>query len=299
RLEIDEKSIQPAEDVILSRDDILEVSFHGTSGQSAEYLLSGDAWRPMTEVLEGASGKPSGLYRASLVVTPSSDLTNSPVRFRLHAKAAEAKGVKLVGEGVVEVASRAGVAFWDEGKLRLVRAMGDGTSVRFGIHEVRLGGPYLTELSRGTVLRVTGMRGSNYHVQLCPYLDGWVSSRDVEWAPAGTPLPHLSFTDLSVFGSEQADRAAIAYSAPVPFAVTPTVSPTGRAAIDIDLYGAHNAATWISHRPTSKAVREVTIQQVGTDHVRLRVELNSKQLWGYRYAVTNNAVVLTVRRPPK
>jgi N-acetylmuramoyl-L-alanine amidase len=183
--------------------------------------------------------------------------------------------------------------------LRLVRVADGGASVSFGIHEVRLGGPYLTELSPGTVLRVTGMRGGNYHVRLSPDLDGWVGSRDVEWAPAGTPMPHLSFTDLSVFGSEQADRVAIPYGSPVPFAVTPTVSPNGRAAIDIDFYGAHNAATWLSHRPTAKAVREVTIQQVGADHVRLRVELNSQQLWGYRCAVTNNAVVLTVRRPPK
>ena len=299
RLEINAKSIEPAEDVILSRGDILELSFRGTPGQSAEYALSADAWRPMGEILDERSGKPSGLYRASLVVTPSSDLSNSPVRFRLRAKAPEASGVKIAGERVVEVASRAGVGFWDEGKLRLVRVADGGASVSFGIHEVRLGGPYLAELSRGTVLRVTGMRGSNYHVQLCPDLDGWVGRRDVEWAPGGTPGPHLSFTDVSVFGSGQADRVAIPYDSPAPFAVTPTVSPGGRAAIDIDFYGAHNAATWISHRPTAKAVREVTIQQVGTDHVRLRVELNGRQLWGYQCAVTNDAVVLTVRRPPK
>ncbi len=299
RLEIDEKSIEPAEEDILSHGDILEVSFRGTPGQSAEYSLSADAWRPMAEVLDERSGKSSGLYRASLVVTPTPDLTTSPVRFRLQAKTPEGSGVRITGERVVEVASRAGVGFWDDGKLRLVRVVTDGASVSFGIHEVRLGGPYLTELSRGTVLRVTGMRGGNYHVQLCPDLDGWVGSRDVEWAPAGTPMPHLSFTDLSVLGSEQVDRVAIPYGSPVPFAVTPTVSPSGRAAIDLDLYGAHNAATWLSHRPTAKAVREVTIQQVGVEHVRLRVELKGKQLWGYKYAVTNNAIVLTVRRPPR
>ena len=299
RLGIDEKSIEPAEDVILSRGEILDVSFRGTPGQSAEYSLTADAWRPMAEVLDERFGKPSGLYRASLVATVTSDVTNSPVRFRLQAKAVEANGVKITGERVVESASRAGVGFWDEGKLRLVRVADGGASVSFGIHEVRLGGPYLTELSRGTVLHVIGMRGSNYHVRLSPDLDGWVGSRDVAWAPAGTPMPHLAFTDVSVYGNEQADRVVIPYESPVPFAVTPAVSPSGRATIEIDFYGAHNAATWISHRPTAKAVREVTIKQVSTDHVRLCVELNGKQLWGYKCAVTNNAVVLTVRRPPK
>ena len=86
RLEMMTKSIEPAQDVILSRGDILELSFRGTPGQKAEYSLSADAWQPMTEAMEDASGKPSGLYRASLVATPDSDRTNSPVHFRLQAK---------------------------------------------------------------------------------------------------------------------------------------------------------------------------------------------------------------------
>jgi N-acetylmuramoyl-L-alanine amidase len=299
RLEIDDKSIEPAQEVILSRGDILELSFRGTPGQGAEYSLSAAPWRPMAEMLDERSGKSSGLYRASLVATPTSDLINSPVRFRLQAKAPEANGVKITGESLVEVASRAGVGFWEEGKLRLVRVTDDGAAMSFGIHEVRLGGPYLAELSRGTLLRVTGMTGSSYHVRLSPDADGWVESRTVEWAPAGTPIPHLAFTDVSAYGNDRADVVAIPYGSPVPFAVAPTLSPAGRAAIEIDFYGAHNAATWISHRPTAKVVREVTIRQMGTDHLRLCVELTGKQLWGYKCEVTNNAVVLTVRRPPK
>jgi N-acetylmuramoyl-L-alanine amidase len=112
-------------------------------------------------------------------------------------------------------------------------------------------------------------------------------------------MPHLAFTDVSAYGNDLVDLVAIPYGSPVPFSVAPTVSPAGRAAIEIDFYGAHNAATWISHRPTAKVVREVTIRQVGTDHLRLCVELKGKQLWGYKCAVTNNAVVLTIRRSPK
>ncbi len=221
------------------------------------------------------------------------------MRFRLQTRPPETNGAKITGERVVEVASKAKVGFWDEATLRMVRVAEDGAPMSFGLHEVRLGGPYLAEMSRGTLLRVTGMRGDSYHVRLSPDYDGWVGSRDVEWAPAGTPMPHLAFTDVSAYGNDQVDVVAIPYGSPVPFAVAPTVSPSGRAAIEIDFYGAHNATTWISHRPTAKVVREVTIRQVGTDHLRLCVELKGKQLWGYKCAVTNNAVVLTIRRPPK
>jgi N-acetylmuramoyl-L-alanine amidase len=299
RLEIDTASIEPAQDAILSRGDILELSFRGTPGQGAEYCLAADTWRPMAEAPDAGPGKPSGLYRASFVASPSSDIISSSVRFRLQAKAHGTNALKIIGEAVVEAASKGKVGFWDESKLRLVRVADRGVSMSFGLHEVRLGGPYLAELSRGTVLRVTGMRGANYHVLLSPDCDGWVESREVEWAPAGTPLPHLAFTDVSAYGDNLVDRVGIPYPAPVPFAVTPTVSPAGRSAIEIDFYGAHNALTWISHRPTAKVVREVTVKQVGTDHLRLCVELKGKQLWGYKCEVTNNAVVLTVRRPPR
>jgi len=130
-------------------------------------------------------------------------------------------------------------------------------------------------------------------------MDGWIGRRGVEWAQEGMPLPHLSFTDLSAYGNETEDRVVIPYLAPVPFAVTPTWSPAGRAAIAIDFYGAHNATTWISQRPTAKAVREVTVRQVASDHLRVCVELKGKQIWGYKWAATNRAVVLTVRRPPQ
>ena len=98
RLAIEQAGIEPAQDVILSRGDILELSFRGTPSQSAEYSLSADTWQPMAEVLDEASGKPSGLYRTSLVATPSSDLANSPVRFRLQAKSPGTNGVKIIGE---------------------------------------------------------------------------------------------------------------------------------------------------------------------------------------------------------
>lgn len=286
-LEIDPESIEPAQDVILSRGDILQLSFHGTRGQKAEYALSPGNWQPMTEAREDASARLTGLYRASLAATPNSDTTSAPVLFRLQNKGFE-----------TNTTSKAKVAFWDESKLRLARVTEDGAGVSFGLHEVRLGGPYLTELPAGTLLRVTGMRGNNYHVRLTSATDGWISSRDIEWAPAGTPAPHLSFTDLSVYGNESVDRVTIPYPVPVPFAVVPTLSSAGRAALAIDFYGAHHAATWISHRPTARTIREVTLQQAAADHLRVCVELQTKQLWGYHYAVTNRALVLTVRRPP-
>lgn len=298
RIEIDTRSIQPARNLILSRGDILEISFRGTPGQKAEYRLASLAWEPMAEALDPGSGKPSGLYRATQVAMPSANAPGEPVRFRLRANPATTNDVELIGAPVLEISSQANVGYWDAATLRLVRVTEDGTPMSSGLHEVRLGGPYLAELSRGTLLRVTGMAGSSYHVRLSPDCDGWVESRDVEWAPPGTPLPHLAFTDLSAYGDDSVDFVSIPYTARVPFAVTPAVSAGGQAAVQIDFFGAHNATTWISHRPTAKVLREVTVRQVATDHLQVCAELKGNQLWGYKWSVTNNSVRLSIRRPP-
>lgn len=299
RLAIDAESLEPAQNCILSRGDVLELSFRGTPGQAAEYCLSAGDWQPMHETRDAATGQPTGFYRAAFVAGATADTTNAPVRFRLRARPNEADGLRVAGGPVVEVSGRATVDLWDETRLRLVRVTEEGVGLSFGLHEVRLGGPYLAELPAGTLLRVTGMREGNYHVRLSPGQDGWIARRAVEWAPPGTPPPHLSFTSLSVGGNEAADLVAIPYSAPVPFAVTPARSAAGRAALEIDFYGAHHAATWISHRPAARVIREVTVQQVAAGHLRVSVELNGAQLWGYQWGVTNDAVMLRVRRPPK
>ena len=298
-LEIDPDSIEPARNAFLTRGDVLELSFRGTPGQMAEFRLPNADWRPMAEIPAPETSTPSGLYRASLVATPATDSAPEPVRFRLRSANVGTNDSRAAGEAVIEAASKAKVGFWDEATVRLAQVKGDGAALSFGMHEVRLGGPYLAELPAGTLLRITGMQDNNYRVRLSPELDGWVASRDVEWAPPGTILPHLAFTDLSAYGDAFADYVSIPYPARVPFSVTPTISPGGRAAIEIDFFGAHHAATWISHRPTAKTVREVTVKQVATDHLRACVELQGRLLWGYQWSVTNNSVRLSVRRPPK
>ncbi len=296
-LEIRPDTIRPSANVFLAPGDVLELGLRGTPGQAAEFRLAGLDWQPMTEAMAPEAGKPSGLYRATLVATTQPEVTAEPVQFRLRP-ASNTKEANLAGAKEVAAASSGKVGFWDQATLRLAQVSNDGAGLSFGMHEVRLGGPYLAELPAGTLLRVTGMQGDNYRVRLSPDFEAWIARRDVEWAPPGTPAPHLSFTDLSAYGDKSVDYVSIPYPARIPFSVTPATSPAGRAAIDVDFFGAHNAATWISHRPTAKAVREVTVRQVATDHVRVRVELHARQLWGYQWSVTNNAFRLTVRRPP-
>jgi N-acetylmuramoyl-L-alanine amidase len=297
RLMIDGKSIRPARDVILAPGEELEVGFEGTPGQIAHFRLPTGKWVEMSEMKDADSDAPTGRYRGAAAIRVGYDIDPNPLRVRLRAT----RGSRVRGRRSVIANAEGKVGVWGSEKVRLAVAKDDGTPLAFGLHEVRLGGPYLAEVTSGTILRIVGQRGSNYHVRLSGDTDAWVSMNAVEWAPAGTEIPHLMFTNLSSIGNEDDDydQVIIPYHSAAPFAITPVTGTEGRAAINVDFYGAHNAATWVSHRPTARQVREMTVEQIGIDHVRVHIDLFNHQQWGYRYEVRPGSLRILIRRPPQ
>ncbi|MCX7019591.1 MAG: N-acetylmuramoyl-L-alanine amidase [Candidatus Sumerlaeota bacterium] len=297
-LSVDEDTIMPASEMMLAAGDTLEVSFSGAPGNIAEFQWAGRPWTRMTEETDPESTAPTGIYRATITVTETEDVTSDAVHFHLRAPERNARAADATEPAVIEFQSKGKAGVWGAGTVRLAVVKPEGASLAFGLHEVRLGGPYFAEPSSGTILRLTGQRGRNYRVRLAPGHEAWIPVEDVSPAPASTSVPHLYFTNISVQSDAKSDQVIIPYTARVPFSVNSTVAPGGHAAIDVDFYGAHNAATWISHMGNPRLVREVTAGQAGRDRLRVRVELNSGLLWGYRWETTTSSLRLEVRRPP-
>lgn len=302
RLRFEERSFSPPGEVILSTGQELEVGVEATPGQRVEFRVGDGPWLPMVETLDEGTTVPTGHYRG-VYVAPSvlQDTKPLPIELRLRARSDKGSAVRIVGPREVRFLPRTTITLWRSDRVRLVRTKSPMTALVHGLHDVRLGGPYLTELPEGIPLRVDGKREGHWHVVLTPTLDAWVSAREVEPAAPGTPPPHLYFTNVSVAGDAEADSVTIPVPSTmrVPFALTPTRGPEGRAALWVDFFGAHHAATWISHRPTAQLVREVTVEQVSREHVRVEIDLAQRQLWGYRAELTTNALVVRLRRPPK
>jgi N-acetylmuramoyl-L-alanine amidase len=287
-------SIRPDTGLMVAPGDPVEVSFRGSPGMIAEASVLGKPWQKLGEEADPATGQHSGVYRGVFVASSRDDMESQPVRLRLRA----APKAKVRGARVVQARSEARIGVWSPDKVRLFVVREDGTEVAYGIHEVRLGGPYLAELTSGTVLRVTGQKGASYRVRLAPDTDGWVSARAVDPAPPGTPLPYLVFTNISIFGEESGDAVVIPYGAPVPYAVHSEEDAEGRDFIIADFYGAHDAATWNSHKATAKLVREARVEQPATGRIRVRIDLNGDRLWGYKVDQTTGSVRISVRRAP-
>lgn len=302
-LAIDAESIVPAENVGLMPGEPLEVSFTGAPGNTAEFMLAGGSWTPMGEVVDALTPGPSGLYRGTVrVAAPGAGVdasTSHPIMLRMHA--GTSPGNDATPPLLVETKSRV-MVMPESGPPQLVRVKADEIGqLAYGLTEVRLGGPYLAELTSGTALRVVGRRGFNLKVQLSTDQTAWIPAYQVEPASAGTAIPHLEFTDMNTTITAQGDEALLfPYPSPVPFVVRDVVASDkdGSPAITVDFYGAHHACTWITHRRPGKVVRQVTIDQVASDHLRVTANLHGKRVWGYKWEVTTGSLKVTIRRPP-
>ena len=173
-----------------------------------------------------------------------------------------------------------------------------GVQLLHGLHQVRLGGPFLAELPAGTLLPVSGQLGQHYRISLAADTTAWATVESLTPAPAGTQRPHAAFTSLSLRGSEQGDVITIPLPPNMPYAIRTVADAHGGVHLELDLFGAHRASTWISHMASARLIREVSVQQPADGRLRVLVSLNQRRLWGWRVERTASALVLTVRPAP-
>ena len=332
---LDAASLRPAEPVMLAPGEAVEVAVRATPGQRVEARLPGQAaWQPLAE--RGDGGRGVGSYRALLSFAGTDGRAAGPVQVRVSAAAGTvasaaatalaATPARKTGERGEQGKQRQGgqsarpaaataltaqapgaVGQWPADPERLYSVGPDGAELLHGLHEVRLGGPFLAELPPGTLLAAVARRGDFLRVQLSPDTAAWVAEKQLLPAAPGTAAPSAVFTNVSVSGAADADGAADVVTVPlaarVPYAVQAFVTPEGRQGLDIDIYSAQLATTWVSHRATSTLVRQLTVEQAGPGRVRVRVlphlQGAASALWGWRVERTPGALRVLLRAPPR
>lgn len=289
---LDGGSLQPAERLVVAPGEPVEVAVRATPGRLVQARLPGQAnWQPLVEHAPGR-------YRAALVFDSAGDVEPAPVRLRLlppqRGPAARRRPVQALAPGAV--------GQWRNEPGRLVRVLEAGVELRHGLHAVRLGGPYLGELPAGTLLNVTGQRGEFLRVQLAPGIQAWAPADAVAPAPAGTPAPRAAFSNVAIRPDPAQpghDIVSLPLPEPVPWQLRLETDAGGQHSLVLDLYGAHHAATWISHGSGLQVVQELTVEQAASGVVRLRARLQGGRLWGWQAGREAGQLRLRLVAPPR
>lgn len=276
--------VEPAPDVAVQAGQMFVIKAQGPAGRSGLAML-GELKLPLAEGVD-KDGKANGTYTATIRLPASAVGAKMNVKARLEPSG-DAAALETESKGSVEV--------WDPAVVRVAET-NDETGILTGLHEVRLGGPWLGWVSKGTRFEVIGRSGRMYQVKLSPSTVGWVFERAIRLLPVGTALPHNYFTSCDISGKEGEDSIGFAMHEPVAVIVRPEIEPSNR--LIVDVFNTHNAVTWMSHKATSKILGPVRAEQIEPDHVRLTVPVKGKQIWGYWTEMKDGFFVLHVRRPP-
>jgi N-acetylmuramoyl-L-alanine amidase len=180
--------------------------------------------------------------------------------------------------------------------VRVGETREDDVGITFGLHSVRLGGPWLGRVPQGTRFEIVGRQDGQLKIALSKSLSGWVSSRAMAMLPEGTPVPHNYFTGCDISGDDKHDVISIGLREKVAFAVRSETDPTNR--LYVDFFNTHDALTWISHKSGARIIGPVTGEQLEDDWFRLTVPVRCKQIWGYWTELNGNTLKIYVRRPP-
>ena len=304
---LDAASLRPAEAVMLAPGDTVEVAVRAAPGQRVQARLPGQKdWQPLQERGDAGHGPGPGPgpgnYRALLAFGTADEQAAGAVQLRLlpaDNRAPRARGKAAAPARPLTAQTAGSVGQWRADPERLYAVGPDGAELLHGLHEVRLGGPYLAELPPGTLLAATARRGDFLRVQLSPDTAAWVAQQQLLPAPPGTAAPVAVFTSVSVAGDAEGDVVNLPLTARVPYAVQATLTPEGRQSLEIDVYNAQLATTWVSHRASSTLVRQLTVEQAGPGRVRLRVTPQAPTLWGWRVERTPTALRVLLRAAPR
>jgi len=280
--------IEPSQNLALLPGDLLNIKVQGPAGCRAHARGFADSIKvPMTELLDD-QGRPTGVYSGAVRVPAR------PVGRPLPLRASFYRPRSLFP---TRVRSETTVEIWDPQQVRVGGVKRDHVGITFGLHTVRLGGPFVGRVGEGTRFEIVGQQGSQLKIRLAASLNGWIDERDVTRLPEGTAAPHNYFTSCEISGDDQYDRLSITLRDKVAFAVRSETDPSNR--LYLDFFNTHDALTWISHKAGARIIGPVTTEQMEDDHLRLTIPVRCRQIWGYWTEMKGNVLTLYVRRPPQ
>jgi N-acetylmuramoyl-L-alanine amidase len=180
------------------------------------------------------------------------------------------------------------------------RTAGKLPALAYGLGEDRLGGAKMGYLDTSVLLKVVDTVKSMFQVQLSKnrfaYIDKQFIVVDTNALDKPlTPFPHTSNSILAK-GDSLFDYVSIRLPEKLPYQSWMDINPSK---IIIEIFGVAANTNWITQLSSLQEVKNIYYHQVDDDILRVTVELNHKQHWGYSLQYSNKGLELIVRRQPQ
>jgi N-acetylmuramoyl-L-alanine amidase len=274
RLVVDRGSVTPTGETGLRGDERVRVSIRAPANASVVVRLGDGVTRALTHngrTSWSAEVDARELARAATIVVRRG-------RDSVEVRTAAVTQMDVAPRRYVSLLNADVDATSDTDQVSILRPSPDGT--------------YKWFLFPGTVLELTGIRGTSYRVRLDSRLEAWVDQKAVQLLDSNAPRPRRTASNARVVSGERFTDLRI------PVALKPAyqVQESGDALI-LTLYGTVSNVDIVNFATDDSTVRDVTWEQEASDRIRFTLHLRH-QVYGWLALWDRGSFVLRVRRTP-
>ena len=178
----------------------------------------------------------------------------------------------------------------------LARSTGKLPALLYGLGEDRLGGAKMGYIDTNILLRVIDSTKDMYSVQLSKYHTAYIDKTFIKPDSAQIEKPFYLTNSYSVKGDTTVDLVGISMEEKLPYKSYMEVNPSK---IIVEIFGVQSNTNWITQLKSLKEVKNVYYNQVEDDVVRVTIELQHRQHWGYSIGYKGKVLLVKVKRQPE
>ncbi len=178
----------------------------------------------------------------------------------------------------------------------LTRSTGKLPALLYSLGEDRLGGAKMGYIDTNILLRVIDSTKDMYNVQLSKYHTAYIERASIKADSAQKEKQYYLTNSFSAKGDTAFDYVGISMEEKLPYKSSMEINPSK---IVVDIFGVQSNTNWITQLQSLKEVKNVYFNQVEDDVVRVTIELQHRQHWGYSIGYKGKVLVVRIKRQPE
>jgi N-acetylmuramoyl-L-alanine amidase len=178
----------------------------------------------------------------------------------------------------------------------LARSAGKLPAIAYGLGEDRLGGARMGYVDTNVMFRVIDSTPDMYHVQLSKFHTGYMEKGFLRFDSLPVEKPEYLTGSMRAKGDSTVDSVFISLDGRLPYKSYMEIDPSR---IIVEIFGVQSNTNWITQLQSLKEVKNIYYNQVEDDVVRVIIELQHRQHWGYNIAYKGRSLVVRIRHQPE
>jgi N-acetylmuramoyl-L-alanine amidase len=175
------------------------------------------------------------------------------------------------------------------------RTTGSLPHLEYGLGEDRLGSAKMTYLDSLIIIKVVDSVKDNYKVQLSQFHTAWLPKVNFKTDSLLQVQPYYLSDRWKVYGDEKYDYVSIVLDERLPYRSIQQINPSR---IVVDIFGATSNTNWITQLSSTKEIKNTWYEQTEDDVIRVFIELNHEQHWGYSIYYEEKKLIIRIKQQP-